>query len=214
MTNITSIFLCSVVFFSAQVRAQAPADVSVAVQTILTELADSKNYIREQGAQSLVQLRRKARPEHILDALSKTGGLSKLLAALGDTDALVRMSVAQAIGLLRVVSAVTPLSNLVAKDPDPGVRHNAAIALGYINAAAPITDASVLGVLTAALNDSSLTVRLAVIRTLGEMRVTAVTTQLTTLSSDSNPLVRDEALRALSHLGGSKGPTAAPTVNQ
>jgi hypothetical protein len=130
----------------------------------------------------------------LIEALPRTGGLFaeavvELLRA--ESDGFVRQV---AVGALRTAPREPALDGmrLGLHDPDPLVRAEAA------RVASRHRDGTVLAPeIVRAVEDSDLQVRIAAMRTLGALRVTAATTALTSRVDATDPAERRHALRAI-----------------
>ena len=125
----------------------------------------------------------------------------ELLDSLKSSDWRVRANAARALGGLKDARAVEPLIALVGDDMErPEVRGNAALALGLMEATAPVVDALIAGV-----KDTDPGMRAAVIWSLGNLRETRALPSFIAALEDEDARVR---MRAASALGGIGGPAA------
>lgn len=112
---------------------------------------------------------------------------------LGDRDATVRLTAAEALGKIGDHNAA-PLLVRALQDPDPGVRQAAARSLGSLSVAGGETERE----LVTRLSDSDIQVRQAAAQALGTREGTpALTSALTGLLTDPDPTVRQAAAHAL-----------------
>lgn len=117
--------------------------------------------------------------------------LSKMRASLEDADPEVRLAAVQVLFNIHDPRVASMVERMVTQDPDPAVRRKV-VALYKEH-----EELGRLGGLVKGLGDVDKGVRLASLRTLGEIGDPSVTTWVTALLNDPDPDVRIAALRTL-----------------
>ena len=133
----------------------------------------------------------------VLARIADARVLTPLITALVSPDWIVRMHAAKALGRIQDPEAVTPLVPLL-QDSVKAVREETSAALAAIGAAA-------LPSLLGALTHGEWLVRLHAVEALGKTRSPeAVSPLLSVLFNDRDRAVREDAVRALGHIGDAR----------
>jgi HEAT repeat protein len=133
----------------------------------------------------------------VLARIADARVLTPLITALASPDWIVRMHAAKALGRIQASEAVTPLVPLL-QDAVKAVREETSTALAAIGEAA-------LPSLLGALTHGEWLVRLHAVEALGKTRSPeAVVPLLSVLFNDRDRAVREDAVRALGHIGDTR----------
>lgn len=130
----------------------------------------------------------------ILGKLRATAAIDSLIARLADRSDQMRLSAANALGDIGDRRAVRPLIDVVLRDPAPGVRAQAAAALGRTS------DPTALPMLVTGLGDPEYWMRYRALEAIEALRPDD-TQAIEAALRDSNPEVRKRAALALDRLG-------------
>jgi HEAT repeat protein len=141
----------------------------------------------------------------VLASIGDERVLDPLIGALRNSDWIVRMHAAKALGRIKAASAIDPLIPLL-QDKVKAVREEATVAL------AEIGDAALCSLLDA-LKHPEWLVRLHAVEALGRMRSRlAVEPLLWVLFNDADQAIREDVVRALGQIGDSRATEFLVTV--
>ncbi len=133
----------------------------------------------------------------VLAAIADERVVAPLIASLKNRDWIVRMHAAKALGRIKAPGSIEPLIPLL-QDKVKAVREETTGALAAIGDAA-------IPPLLAALTHSEWLVRLHAVEALGKMRsAVAVEPLLSVLFNDQDTSIREDAVRALGHIGDAR----------
>ncbi len=141
----------------------------------------------------------------VLAAIADERVLAPLIVSLKNRDWIVRMHAAKALGRIKHFSAIEPLVPLL-QDKVKAVREEASAALAAIGDAA-------IPFLLSALTHTEWLVRLHAVEALGKARsAAAVEPLLSVLFNDHDAAIREDAVRALGHIGDARALEFLQTV--
>ncbi|MCG2725611.1 MAG: HEAT repeat domain-containing protein [Elusimicrobia bacterium] len=150
-------------------------------ESALDNIKSDDPNIRRMGAVEFSRLRDKRAVEPLLKILK-------------DKNAGVRTAAIDALGLLRAKEALVEISELLIKDPDESVRHTAAISLSYIGG----MEAG--EALIKAMDDKSVGVKYAAIRTIAVLRYTKAEAKLIKLLTNEDVNMRRSVINTLGQI--------------